>query len=293
MNDEIIIFIICFLIINLIIKNKKNKKYENFTETSATKLLSGPEPKTKIDDELIDRIKTSIDAFGGFKMDNLREYVKRIKYVKESNPLDDKPLVIEGDFNVFGNVNLLPIGTIIMYNSLRAPQYWAICDGSVVDGFQTPDLRGKFLRMWNDNINNLSGNNTSYEVLTTYIKNNTWTGKNNINDNSFIFKHKLGNTGGSDLISLTANEIPPHTHNCSDFSHTHNTDFKKATTGFNNGTARGGDKPYYNRYGYNDNLSNVGSSQDGKHTHTITEIGGEKFNNQPPYYVLTYIIRIK
>jgi 5'-nucleotidase len=31
----------------------------------------------------------------------------------------------------------------------------------------------------------------------------------------------------------------------------------------------------------------------GGHTHTLTGLGGESFNNQPPYYVLTFIIRYK
>ena len=40
---------------------------------------------------------------------------------------------------------ILPKGMIVSYNNTIAPLGWALCDGSIVNGKATPDLRGKFI----------------------------------------------------------------------------------------------------------------------------------------------------
>lgn len=49
----------------------------------------------------------------------------------------------------------IPLGGIIMWSGITPPDGWAICDGDVVNGVQTPDLRGRFVvgagdTDWND-----------------------------------------------------------------------------------------------------------------------------------------------
>jgi microcystin-dependent protein len=39
----------------------------------------------------------------------------------------------------------IPVGGIIMWSGVTAPAGWALCDGSVVNGVQTPDLKGRFV----------------------------------------------------------------------------------------------------------------------------------------------------
>jgi hypothetical protein len=39
----------------------------------------------------------------------------------------------------------IPLGGIIMWSGITPPDGWAICDGDVVNGVQTPDLRGRFV----------------------------------------------------------------------------------------------------------------------------------------------------
>lgn len=41
----------------------------------------------------------------------------------------------------------LPVGTIVAYDTNSAvPAGWHVCDGSAINGIQTPDLRGRFIR---------------------------------------------------------------------------------------------------------------------------------------------------
>ena len=70
-----------------------------------------------------------------------------------------------------------PIGTVVMWagdiNSI--PEDYALCDGNTVEGYETPDLRGKFILGKKDD-------------------------------------DKIGKTGGEEEVTLTVDQIPPHAH---------------------------------------------------------------------------------
>ena len=78
----------------------------------------------------------------------------------------------EGGLNVYGPLNFLPRGCIIMFHGTAAPPGWAICNGS---GGITPDLRGRFVL----------GINPS---------------------------HPWQQTGGAESVVLTEGQMPRHSH---------------------------------------------------------------------------------
>ena len=260
--DLIIFIIICILIINLF---NKQKNIENFDNT------------------LMNKIKTRVDAVSNVRIQHIRNFVVKMK------ELSTKESTIEGNLNIMGSFNLLPKGSIIMFNSNVAPYGWALCDGGTYEGFVTPDLRGKFLRMWTDETTKLEdfSGNIDYNV--------NWSGKNN-NDRKYkILKHNINETGGSDLIALTSDkEIPEHTHTLNEHSHSHSTEnVKWWSRSWEGENGRPDSHPYYKNVKDNNEGVNLQMPDASSHTHTLTGLGGESFNNQPPYYDLTFIIRYK
>lgn len=73
------------------------------------------------------------------------------------------------------------VGMIMMWNSLVSiPTGWTACDGSVVNGYTTPNLTNRFVIQ-------AGGTGTAYP--------------------------SVGLTGGNSSVALTLNMIPDHTHN--------------------------------------------------------------------------------
>ncbi|MCX6902635.1 MAG: tail fiber protein, partial [Verrucomicrobia bacterium] len=83
----------------------------------------------------------------------------------------------------------VPLGGIIMWSGSSIPSGWALCDGSTVNGRQTPDLRGRFV---------------------------VGTGQG-----SGLSNRTLGQTGGEENHVLTWNEMPSHNHGVNDPGHRH------------------------------------------------------------------------
>ena len=84
-------------------------------------------------------------------------------------------------------------GMIILWSGSisNIPDGWALCDGSVSNGEQTPDLRDKF-------------------VVGASI------GTGNVGET-----YSVGDNGGNDLITLTEAQMPSHTHGLNDSGHSH------------------------------------------------------------------------
>jgi microcystin-dependent protein len=141
----------------------------------------------------------------------------------------------------------VPIGGIIMWNgpawaAEAFEPYWALCDGRTVGGYQTPDLRDRFI----------VGSGGSYES---------------------------GNSGGEALVTLSANQMPSHTHSVNDPGHSHS--YLNSSSGglVKSGTDRA--------------VGQVSSST----SHNTTGIylgntgGSQAHENRPPYYALAYLLR--
>ena len=131
-----------------------------------------------------------------------------------SKKLQDKGLTIPGDLTVEGKFNYLPTGSIIAFNGITAPKGWTVCDGTK----GTPDLRGRFIRMWNDTgfkqTDAWHGGATQYNVKCKRISNNkdTLSGNKRGSDKGYIFKHSFGDMAGTDVTILDKRELAPHNH---------------------------------------------------------------------------------
>jgi microcystin-dependent protein len=260
-----ILFIIFFIII--IFLHKKINKIQNNINKEKFTLTNDDE--TRIRSIIKDIYSTDLDAIR-----SLAAMSKRIQ---------DGGLTINGDLNVTGAFNYLPRGVILSYNSETAPSGWAICDGN--NG--TPDLRGKFIRMWNDNMTGFDGNGA--KLFTTDVKstyNEAWHGTARGNTNSYILKHKFGSYAGTDLHHQNSLEMATHNHGITDPGHNHYINFSY-------------DRPYgsdvgsvqYNLREYSGaSVTYTGYGKTGITINNSGSSGGA--TNQPPYYVLTWIMKL-
>ncbi len=178
------------------------------------------------------------------------------------------------DITTVDFVNIcIPIGTIIMWNSLTPPTNWRICDGT--NG--TPNLLGRFI---------YSSQQVAYPSQLT---------------------------GGTSTVSLTNSNLPSHTHTFSgstittsnsttnitfyDAGHAHTYTSFQAGPGIQNGSGAPGTAS---------TGSNTGATQaplsyyDPTHNHSVsitastqTTGAGSSIQNIPPYYVLVYIMRFQ
>jgi microcystin-dependent protein len=132
----------------------------------------------------------------------------------------------------------LPNGVILLWygDECSIPQGWAVCDGRIVNGRTTPNLRGRFV--------------LGYAAVGA-------TGPNYPLD----FAATLGSTGGEQYHQLTLNELPAHNH---------------GNTGNVNGSTAGSTGNYPSLFtgvsGAHNHNAFTGVT--GQHTHTSNANGG-------------------
>lgn len=158
---------------------------------------------------------------------------------------------VSGKIREKGN-DLMPVGAIIMWYGSSPPAGWAICDGTIQNGVQTPDLRGTFVL-----------GSTNSNAGGTTIPDANYKGGTNLS---------VGLYGGERNHTLNMNEMPAHSHSVSSNA----TRWFQGTTPlwFQNTTG------LYD-FGYNNVNYDVGNAG-----------GSQPHNNMPPYYVLTYIMKV-
>ena len=241
--------------------------------------------------------KNSIEKMANTDDDKIRDQINSIykadiqsirNLADISKKLQDKGVTIPGDLTVEGKFNYLPTGSIIAFNGITAPKGWAVCDGTK----GTPDLRGRFIRMWNDTgfkqTDAWHGGATQYTVKCKRISNNkdTLSGNKRGSDKGYIFKHSFGDMAGTDVTILDKREMPVHNHSLStngNHNHTVNTRDNGTGTACNSCSAK------YVKVGGISRRTNT----TGNHTHTIANTGngyGHGISN--PYHVLTYIMKL-
>ena len=258
-------------------KNNKDiinlKKKELMTNTNS-KLT--PELKHKINDYLSATYQADIES------------IRNLSRV--ATKLQKQGLTIPGNLKVTGKFNYLPRGVIMAYNSPTAPPGWAICDGK--NG--TPDLRGKFIRMHtNGLIFNPNGNSSSKtNLLGSY--NPKFGGHRWGSQQVYRLRQNFGSFGGSDLTVQDPIQMAAHSHVCN-MSGNHNHPYGDI---FYSETGGNIPVPGFIGSGSSDN-NNMGfqivrnTTNAGKHSHKINNTGGGyAMNNQPSYYVLTWIMKL-
>lgn len=174
----------------------------------------------------------------------------------------------DGNYITYDTSSLTTKGMVIAWSGTEPPKGWALCDGQKIGDFQTPDLRGRFIRMFSDN---LPGEKSFADYVVQLPMNsksvdNRLLGTSTTNINSLVFKMKIGEYGGTDHQQLSILEMPQHTHG-----------MKANNACFKDG---GCDSRM--------TLDNNGPLK------IQTEINGgaSGHNNIPPFYVLAYIIKL-
>ena len=187
-----------------------------------------------------------------------------------------------------------PVGSIILWSGTAAdrPEGWALCDGTVVNGYPTPDLRGRFIL--------------------------------GAGEGAGLTMRKVGAVGGAETHVLTDEEMPAHAHGMDPGGvMTGGTDFSSVVTSglLHNHSFQsevGTDivdwaqrfvsadlfATYYRPASGND-VSNsrftLQTTTSGGHSHSLDLPesrsspfgGGGAHPNMPPFYVLAYLVRVR
>lgn len=153
--------------------------------------------------------------------------------------------------------HVVPVGTISMWAGSTAPENYALCDGATLLQADCPELYSIIGDTYNT-----GGHNELYFRLPDL------TGRFVVgldaDDTDF---YTLGATGGAKTVQLTVDEMPSHTHGYLNAGNNYNV--------ISHPTASG----WATHPEYTGNSSSTG--------------GNQPHNNLPPYFVLTYIIKIK
>jgi microcystin-dependent protein len=228
----------------------------------------------------------------------------------ECDTLDASSINVNDDIYI-NSQPYLPVGSISIYAGQTAPSGWLFCDGTAVSRFTYPRLFSVINRTYG------AGDGTTTFNLPN-LQERLPVGKSG--------SSVLGNTGGSDTITLSVNNIPSHTHTGttdSNGSHTHtgttttngsHTHSSNATGGlaqpglaYSNGqdTTTGIDTDGSNELNLKttaalainsdgDHSHSLNVDTSGSHTHTFTTGStgsGQAINVQNKFIVMNYIIR--
>lgn len=153
--------------------------------------------------------------------------------------------------------NILPVGFVGMWSGSAStiPSGWLLCDGSTVNGFTTPDMRGRFVVGFNSAI-------TEFNLI--------------------------GKAEGKISVPITANNLPNHTHNVTDNGHSHALKSNIPKTNWAKAGGEGNDDTYRLSERDGDSIANSFTGI------SIDASGGvqepENLKILPPYYTICYII---
>ncbi len=189
------------------------------------------------------------------------------------------------NLKVTGSFNLLPKGVILTWTGTTPPDGWALCDGT--NG--TPDLRGRFIRMFNDSVQGAPAWTGTTEFYSTGMKSSVIStsalGASRDIANSWIGKFKYGDYGGTDHHVLTLGEIPSHSHQIriGDVTPLGATDPDTVVEHSRSFSGEGGGDRTIRRRDTATTLRSVFAANAG---------GGAGHNNMPPFYALAFIMKL-
>jgi microcystin-dependent protein len=185
----------------------------------------------------------------------------------------------KGKIKENGN-DLLPVGSIIMWNGTTVPAGWALCDGGTytLDAggtVSTPNLLDKF-------------------IVAADVTGGTNQGGAGSSNGTYAYAA----TGGANSVVLDLTQIPSHNHSgntSTDGAHQHT-----SQTTFLADNDDNDDTGYYVGYSGGSDPQGAGGTHDitnsgSSHSHAFTtgnSGGGLGHENRPPYYALAYIMKL-
>jgi hypothetical protein len=190
-----------------------------------------------------------------------------------------------------GGYALIPRGFIGMWSGSveSVPAGWALCDGSIQQGLQTPDLRDRFvIGAGSTYIAGQKGGSNTGQATTSSDGNHSHDGVTSI-----VGGHSHASVTGATVLRV--DQLPPHDHElwADDLS----------------GAAAGGTQPDYRPAGRGAVVGTTGARGNGNpHDHTIAVDGAHGhqlstftsgahshtvlWDNRPSYIALGYIIKL-
>lgn len=189
--------------------------------------------------------------------------------------------------------SLAPVGIIACFHTSSAsmiPQSWAICNGQIIEGFQTPDLSGKFIRGTNNLSNNGETNDEKFDSHKTI------DGKITLkNENMPKHNHTIKEQGGH-AHNITGEESGGHTHTISLKGGNAASTLAEATDNIVLSASTGTNTFYETGEVTSLHSHTINIENAGEHTHTLGDFGSDNpqsIDIMPPYYTLVYIIKYK
>ena len=261
----------------------------------ATSLTDSDEEKAasaKLTSELNKKIgDTNVDLsnleenFNNFKTDTNKKITDTNKRIDE---LEDDLIDVN---NRIGTV--LPIGCIMAFSgtfggtdnrypiplgSTTPDTNWCLCDGTTTNGKTVPDLRGRMIL--GASTSHAAGTKGGSETHTHSISGTVGSGGSH--------SHTL--SGSVSAMTLTTSQMPSHIHKGKTAATDQGAGYFTAGSDLEDvsgiATASTGGS---SSHSHSDTFS-VGSG--GSHTHSLSNVSTTNANNLPPYYTLSYIIRI-
>jgi len=173
----------------------------------------------------------------------------------------------------------VPVGTIVPYFGLAAPEGWFLCDGREIDKKVSPHLVNLVDHLRNPAIVGEAYAQSQSTTETSKVRIPDMRGRmplgqdTNGNVVTAASTKKLGGVGGEEFHTLSTAEMPAHVHTFRDYYFSLNP--------YN---------PLNDGVGSGDSDNNNGPNQNFFHD-TEANGGSQPHNNMPPYLTMNYIIK--
>ena len=178
-------------------------------------------------------------------------------------------VAFSGQFGGEGNRYPIPL------TGTEPDTHWCLCDGITTNNLTVPDLRGRMIL--GSSTEHTVGETGGSETHTHSVSGTVGSGGSH--------SHTL--SGSVSAMTLSTSQMPKHAHLY--------TCWITSESGVGNGSFGG----FYQTLTANTGSSNSHSHSDtfsigsgGSHTHSLSSVSATSSNNLPPYYTLSYIIRI-
>lgn len=179
-------------------------------------------------------------------------------------------VAFSGQFGGEGNRYPIPL------TGTEPDTHWCLCDGIETNNLTVPDLRGKMIL----------GSSTEHTVGET---GGSETHTHSVSgDVASSGSHSHSLLGRVSAMTLSVSQMPKHSHVYAKFHYPGST-WSQGASQFLQTTGDTSIAGGSSSHSHNDSFS-IGSG--GLHTHSLSGVSATRSNNLPPYYTLSYIIRI-